>query len=93
MRLSDILSYLFKFKLGFVRELVLFALGFQHFFKPPESHSMSAGKCCSYLFKFKLSFVRELVLFEKWYQEASHTQCLQGSVENLGLRPRFSTLL
>ena len=45
----------------------------------------------SYLFKFKLSFVRELVLFEKWYQEASHTQCLQGSVENLGLRPRFST--
>ena len=45
----------------------------------------------SYLFKFKLSFVRELVLFEKWNQEASHTQCLQGSVENLGLRPRFST--
>ena len=45
----------------------------------------------SYLFKFKLSFVRELVLFEKWYQEASHTQCLHGSVENLGLRPWFST--
>ena len=45
----------------------------------------------SYLFKFKLSFVRELVLFEKWYQEASHTQCLQGSVVNLGLLPRFST--
>ena len=45
----------------------------------------------SYLFKFKLSFVQELVLFEKWYQEASHTQCLQGSVENLGLPPRFST--
>ena len=116
MRLSDILSYLFKFKLSFVRELVLFEKWYQKashtqclqgsvenlglrprfstllsFFKPPESHSMSAGKCCSYLFKFKLSFVRELVLFEKWYQEASHTQCLQGSVENLGLRPRFST--
>ena len=45
----------------------------------------------SYLFKFKLSFVRELVLFKKWYQEVSHTQCLHGSVENLGLRPRFST--
>ena len=47
----------------------------------------------SYLFKFKLSFVRELILFKKWYQEASHTQCLQGSAENRGLRPLFSTLL
>ena len=57
--LSDILLYLFKFKLIFVRKLVLFekwyqeashtlnvcrevlktsgfALGFQHFFKPPD---------------------------------------------------------
>ena len=43
-----------------------FALGFQHFFKPPDGY-------CPLVFKFKLIFVRELVLFEKWYQEASHT--------------------
>ena len=37
----------------------------------------------SYLFKFKLSFVRELVLFKKWYQEASHTQCLNLNLNSL----------
>ena len=39
-----------------------FALGFQHFFKPPDGYSLL-------VFKFTLFFVRELVLFEKWYQE------------------------
>ena len=96
MRLSAvllILSYLFKFKLIFVRELVMFekwyqeashtlnvcrevlktsgfALGFQHFFKPPDGNIPEYSPL---VIKFKLIFVPELVLFEKWYEEASHT--------------------
>ena len=83
----------FKFKLIFVRELVLFekwhqeashtlnvcrevvktlgfALGFQHFFKPPDGNIPQYSPL---VFKFKLIFARELALFEKLYQEASHT--------------------
>ena len=47
-----------------------FALGFQHFFKPPDGNIPENSPL---VFKFKLIFVRGLVLFEKWYQEASHT--------------------
>ena len=111
----------FKFKLIFVRELVLFekwyqeashtlnvcrgvlktsgevlktsgfALGFQHFFKPPDGN---IAEYSPLVFKFKLIFVRELVLFEKWYQEASHTlnvcrEVLKTSGFSLGFQHFF----
>ena len=47
-----------------------FALGFQHFFTPPDGNIPEYSPL---EFNLKLIFVRELVLFEKLYQEAGHT--------------------